>query len=237
MMAQRSELPKVRGLALLCPQCFRSMVRPEKGFVCFPATMPGIWAVMRQQRKKDKKSVSERDLSVHGRALFQAPKRKELQSCRAFLSTMWGLFDTTENAIPERTLSARRLLTWSKNPDGSPRAKCHLIVPDSAGLNDLDVLQGNLDTSSPTTSRLSRNFLLSLTSTMQRLLWTSDISTTFLQGLPQERKLWIKLPAECFQLLGCGPETRMLLEKPCYIRASNQEGGTSRRVAVSVDLG
>ena len=166
--------------------------------------------MMRQQRKKDKKSVSERDLTVHERALFQAAKCKELQSF--FEHDVWT-FDTTANAIPERTLSARLLLTWSKNPDGSPRAKCRLIV---RGYNDVDALQGNLDTSSPTTSRLSRNFLLSMTSTLEWLLWTADISTAFLQGLPQERKLWIKLPAECHKLLGCGPETRMLLKKPCY---------------------
>ena len=69
--------------------------------------------MMRQQRKKDKKSVSERDLTVHERALFQAAKCKELQSF--FEHDVWT-FDTTANAIPERTLSARLLLTWSKNP-------------------------------------------------------------------------------------------------------------------------
>ena len=143
--------------------------------------------MMRQQRKKDKKSVSERNLTVHEGALFQAAKCKELQSF--FEHDVWT-FDTTANAIPERTLSAR---LWSKNPDGSPRAKCRLIV---RGYNDVDALQGNLDASSPTTSRLSRN----MTSTLERLLWTADISTAFLQGLPQERKLWLKLPAECLKM-------------------------------------
>ena len=110
------------------PTVFQINGEARKGFCMFSCHYAKNLPFMRQQRKKDKKSVSERDLSVHERALFQAPKRKELQSCRVFLSTMCGLFDTTENAIPERTLSARRLLTWSKNPDGSPRAKCHLIV-------------------------------------------------------------------------------------------------------------
>ena len=165
--------------------------------------------MMRQQRKQDKKAVSERELSVHERDLFQAATCKELQSF--YEHDVWT-FDTTAKTTPEHTLTARLLLTWSKNPDGSPRAKCRLIV---RGYNDVDALQGNLDTTSPTTSRLSRNFLLSLTSTLQWQLWTSDISTAFLQGLPQERKLWIKLPSECLQLLGCGPETRMLLKKPC----------------------
>ena len=44
------------------------------------------------------------------------------------------------------------LLTWSKNRDGSPRAKAWLIV---RGYN-VDALTGQLETSSPTTTRLSK---------------------------------------------------------------------------------
>ena len=58
-------------------------------------------------------------------------------------------------------MTARMLLKWSKNEDGSPRAKARLIV---RGYADVDALQGSLETSSPTTTRLSRSFLLSLTS-------------------------------------------------------------------------
>lgn len=65
------------------------------------------------------------------------------------------------------------------------------------------MLQGTLETSSPTITRLSRNVLLSL-------------STAFLQGLPQERKLWVKLRADALMLLGADPDTTMLLRKPCY---------------------
>ena len=46
--------------------------------------------------------------------------------------------------------------------------------------------------------------------------WTADISTAFLQGLPQQRKLWVKLPSECLKLLGASEDCRMLLFKPCY---------------------
>ena len=110
-------------------------------------------------------------------------------------------------------MTARMLLKWSKNEDGSPRAKARLIV---RGYADVDALQGSLETSSPTTTRLSRSFLLSLTSMLGWDLWTSDVATAFLQGLPQERKLWVKLPAECLQLLGASDDTRMLLVKPVY---------------------
>ena len=58
--------------------------------------------------------------------------------------------------------------------------------------------------------------MLSLAACLGWTWWSSDISTAFLQGLPQTRKLWVKLPTECLQLLGCSDDTRMLLLKPCY---------------------
>ena len=142
--------------------------------------------------------------------LFQEAKRKELRSF--FENEVWQ-FDSVQNSEASRTLTARMLLKWSKNEDGSPRAKARLIV---RGYADVDALQGSLETSSPTTTRLSRSFLLSLATMCGWKLWTSDISTAFLQGLPQERKLWVKLPAECLRLLGTSEDTRMLLVKPVY---------------------
>ena len=46
--------------------------------------------------------------------------------------------------------------------------------------------------------------------------WTADVATAFLQGLPQERQLWVKLPREVLTILGADDSTRMLLRKPCY---------------------
>ena len=42
------------------------------------------------------------------------------------------------------------------------------------------------------------------------------MSTAFLQGRCQDRKLWVKLPSEALQLLGADHDTRTLLLKPCY---------------------
>ena len=164
----------------------------------------------RVQKKVDKGGISERHLSLDEKLQFQNAKQKELRSF--FENQVWQ-FDTAANADPSRTMTARMLLKWSKNEDGSPRAKARLIV---RGYADVDALQGSLETSSPTTTRLSRSFLLSLTSMLGWKLWTSDIATAFLQGLPQERKLWVKLPSECLRLLGAPDETRMLLVKPVY---------------------
>ena len=47
------------------------------------------------------------------------------------------------------------------------------------------------------------------------LVWLSaDVSTAFLQGLPQERKLWVRLPADAARLLSRDEAARMFLHKP-----------------------
>ena len=137
-------------------------------------------------------------------------KIKELRSF--FENGVWE-FSSVRDADPQRTLTSRMLLKWSKNPDGSPRAKARLVV---RGYNDQDALEGRVETSAPTTSRLSRSMFLSLSSILQWCGWTADVATAFLQGLPQERQLWVKLPREVLNILGADETTRMLLRKPCY---------------------
>ena len=161
-------------------------------------------------KKENKGDLNERKMTPHERALFKEAKIKELKSF--FEHQVWE-FQTTREADPARTMTSRVLLKWSKNPDGSPRAKARLIV---RGYTDPDALQGKVQTSSPTTTRLSRCMLMSLAANLSWELWTADVSTAFLQGKVQTRKLWVKLPAECNALLGGDESTRMLLLKPCY---------------------
>ena len=162
------------------------------------------------KKEKDKNSVSERYLDLQQREQFQAAKVKELKSF--FENGVWE-FQTTREADPARTLSSRMLLKWAKNPDGTPRAKARLIV---RGYSDIDALEGRVQTDSPTTSRLSRSLLLSISSLCRWNGWTADVATAFLQGLPQERQLWVKLPSDALAILGADSECRMLLKKPCY---------------------
>ena len=42
------------------------------------------------------------------------------------------------------------------------------------------------------------------------------MATAFLQGLPQEWQLWVKLPADAPHILGTDSECRVLLKKPCF---------------------
>ena len=147
------------------------------------------------KKDKNKNNLTERHMTPDERAQFKAAMVKELQSF--FDNQVWQ-FETTREAEPSRTLTSRMLLKWSKNPDGSPRAKARLIV---RGFQDPDAWEGTVPTSSPTTTRLSRSMLLSLASTMDWPIWTSDIATAFLQGKPQSRKLWVQLPTNAWSCL------------------------------------
>ena len=160
--------------------------------------------------KKDKNGVNERQLGPDERALFKEAKVKELKSF--FDHGVWT-FQHKDETDPARTLTSRIILKWSKHPDGSPRAKARLTV---RGYNDPDALESTVATSSPTTTRLSRSVVLSLAANMKWNTWTADVSTAFLQRRSQTRKLWVKLPTECTQLLGADEDSRMLLLKPCY---------------------
>ncbi len=94
-------------------------------------------------------------------------------------------------------MKARFLLKWSKNPDGTRRAKARLVVQ---GFRDPDALDGKLTTSSPTALRISRIFILVLPRTAGWKLFTADVTTAFLQMEASDRKLWVMLrpkPAAC----------------------------------------
>ena len=167
-------------------------------------------AMANKKMQKNKGEIRERELSLEHRLLFQQAKQKELSSF--FENGVWS-FQTTKEATPERTLTSRMLLKWSKNADGSPRAKARLVV---RGYADVDALAGSLETSSPASTRLGRNLFLSLSSCLGWTGWSADVSTAFLQGLPQERKLWVRLPSDALALLGADSNTRMFLHKPVY---------------------
>jgi hypothetical protein len=165
----------------------------------------------RQVRKaQPKNEISEKKLTLEDRLLFHQAKVKELKSF--FDNGVWS-FQTTKEAIPSRTMSSRMLLKWSKNADGTPRAKARLVV---RGYTDADALEGKLDTASPASTRLGRSVLLSISACCGWCGWSADVSTAFLQGLPQERQLWVRLPADANRILGGDENTRMYLHKPVY---------------------
>ena len=168
------------------------------------------------KKKKGKDEVYERHMSVSDRQAFMQAKIKELESF--FKNEVW-LYDKEGNADPARILKAHFILTWKKNEDGTPRAKARLITQ---GFKDPDALSGNLNTNAPTLTRLSRGMILSICQLYTWKMFTSDITTAFLQGKnfdqSTNRVIWIKLPKDAKALLGLQPDdsTLMKLVKPMY---------------------
>ena len=80
--------------------------------------------------------------------------------------------DDAENATPGRTLKGHFILKWSKWPSGLPRAKARFITQ---GFRDPDALAGKINTESPTLSRISRNYILTVAATKQWTALTADI--------------------------------------------------------------
>ena len=144
--------------------------------------------------------VSERTMSLSDRLAFKEAKQKELASF--FQNDVW-VFDEESNARPGHILRAKFILNWKTNANGSPRAKARLICQ---GFKHPDALSGTLTTASPTLTRLSRNFVLSIASMLGYYPFTADISTAFLQGKSSDDLLG--LPA--------GHGRVMKLIKPMY---------------------
>ena len=163
--------------------------------------------------KARKEQLSERTMSMADRVSFMEAKKKELDSF--FQNDVW-IYDDAANAPKERILKAHFILKWSKWPNGEPRAKARLITQ---GFRDPDALNGVVTTSSPTLSRLAKNFMLNVAATMGWRVFSSDVATVFLQGKehPESRTLWIQLPADARKILGVqSPTSVMRLRKPMY---------------------
>ena len=160
--------------------------------------------------------LSERTMSLADRLSFMEAKKKELESF--FENQVW-LFDDAANAPADRVLKARFILTWKKHEDGTPRAKARLVAQ---GFRDPDAHLGNLSTTSPTLTRLSRNYIMSVATMQGMTIFTSDISTAFLQGKnfkpESNRNIWVKIPRDGEELLGLAPGHGKLMKliKPMY---------------------
>ena len=164
--------------------------------------------------KARKDQLSEKNMSAADRLAFWEAKKKELESF--FQNDVWT-YDDAENATPGRILKGHFILKWSKWPSGLPRAKARFITQ---GFRDPDALAGKINTESPTLSRISRNYILTVAATKQWSALTADISTAFLQGKEhsKDRTLWISLPADAKKLLRipAGSDKVMKLKKPMY---------------------
>ena len=153
-------------------------------------------------------------MSLEDRLAFIEGKKAELASI--FENQVWEIELHPEKVDWNRVMKARFVLKWSADNNGNPRAKARLVLQ---GFSDPDLLRGELDTSSPTLSRSSRQILLAIATCKSWLIFISDVATAFLQGDPQKRILWARIPKDACQLIGVPAGTLMRLLKPIYGQA------------------
>ena len=102
------------------------------------------------------------------------------------------------NVAPDRILRARWVLAWRTGAGGEQRAKARLVLQ---GFNDPDLLEGKLETSSPTLCRTARQTLLAIACNENWEKWVSDVATAFLykatHKLANFGQSFLKMPARC----------------------------------------
>ncbi|CAK0802739.1 unnamed protein product, partial [Prorocentrum cordatum] len=81
--------------------------------------------------------ISTRNMTPHERAALTQGKRKELTEF--FGNDVWEFHKPTGEEDPRRMLEAKWVLKWTKNDDGTQRAKARLVLQ---GFNDPDALGG-----------------------------------------------------------------------------------------------
>eukprot|EP00435_Cladocopium_sp_Y103_P032775 s1444_g8.t1 len=176
-----------------------------------------IWSAQASPKKKnvkDSADLKESRMSLEDRLAFIEGKKAELASI--FENQAWEIELHPEKVDWNRVMKARFVLKWAVDSNGNPRAKARLVLQ---GFSDPDLLRGELDTSSPTLSRSSRQILLAIATCKSWLLFISDVATAFLQGDPQKRILWARIPKDACQLIGVPAGTLMRLLKPIYGQA------------------
>ena len=153
-------------------------------------------------------------MSLEDRLAFLEGKKNELSSI--FENGVWEIELDPQSVDHNRVMRARFVLKWAADGKGGLKAKARLVLQ---GFADPDLLQGQLDTSSPTLSRSSRQVIIAISEVLSWERWTADVATAFLQGDPQQRILWARIPKDACELIGVPPGTLMRLIKPLYGQA------------------
>ena len=153
-------------------------------------------------------------MSLEDRLKFMEGKKAELASI--FENGVWHLETSPENVEESRIMKARFVLKWANDGKGNLRAKARLVLQ---GFSDPDLLSGKLETSSPTLNRSSRQVMLSIMGILGWSAAVADVSTAFLQGDPQQRELWARLPKDACQIMNVPAGSLMRLVKPIYGQA------------------
>lgn len=158
---------------------------------------------------KMKKSPEVRwsKLNSEQQAKFQEAKAVEIN---AWLKQQ-AVRAATGYVDPTRVMRMRWILTWKS----TGKTKARLVV---VGFEDPDILNPELQTTSPTMSRRSRQLLLTYSCTKSWRLLKGDVTAAFLQGdsVEEGRQVYAKPVKELAQALGAPEDAPVQLLKAAY---------------------
>ena len=185
----------------------------EIKFADLPSASQSLhFAMLASAERKKRVEVRMRDLTAEERGLFDKAKDKEV---RAWLDHR-TVRRVAQGTLDDRQLMrCRWLLTW-KPPEkegGPKRAKARLVV---LGFEDPGLQE--IPNDAPTLGKDARQLLIQKVVSNRWKLINFDISTAFLQGRGDGRKLGIRPPEELRAALGMKPEDQCQLDGGAYGR-------------------
>ncbi|CAE7262600.1 RE1 [Symbiodinium natans] len=190
-----------------------SLHETEVPFENLPTPQQALHFVMlATEARKKRVEVRLRDLNEGERQQFVEAKGKEIRAWldhRTVRKVAAGTLDDSQ------LMRCRWLLTW-KGPekDGGPkRAKARLVV---LGFEDPDI--ADIPNDAPTLGKDARQLILQKVASNRWKLINFDVSTAFLQGEGDGRKLGIRPPEELRRALNMQAQEQCQLEGGAYGR-------------------
>ena len=159
--------------------------------------------------KRQAVEVNEKYLSPEDRELFRKAKQVEVQnfiSAKAFELLPAELKVSRQDAV-----RMRWILTWKVKPDGSRKAKARAVL-----LGYMDPQYEHRSTTSPTTTRQTRQIQLQLAASLGWTTWKGDVTGAFLQSRPYPDLLACIPCPEILEAMNLPPDSMTRVKKACY---------------------
>ena len=160
-------------------------------------------------KKRSAVEVCERHLSEEERQQFRSAKAVEVSNfiaAKAFEALPEKLRPAREQAV-----KMRWILTWKQKEDGSRKAKARAVL-----LGYQDPCYEQRATTSPTTTRQTRQLQMQLAASYRHKMRKGDVTGAFLQSRPYPDDLFCIPCPEICEKMGLPAESITKVKKACY---------------------
>ena len=153
--------------------------------------------------------VHEKHLSPEERQLFDQSKAVEVTNFIA--SKAFEVIPSHLKPSSSQAIRMRWILTWKYKEDGSKKAKARAVL-----LGYQDPCYEHRSTTSPTTTKQTRQLQLQLAATFGFRMFKGDVTGAFLQSRPYPDDLFCIPTPEICQAMGIPKESITKVKKACY---------------------